>query len=78
LGKRVEIRVKDTGMGISSDNQKSLFAPFFRVKHSEVDAIVGTGLGMLITKQLIELMGGSIGVESIRGVGTHVVITLPK
>lgn len=78
LGKRVEIRVKDTGMGISADNQKSLFAPFFRVKHSEVDAIVGTGLGMLITKQLIELMGGSIGVESIKGVGTHVVITLPK
>jgi signal transduction histidine kinase len=77
-GSVVEIRVKDTGMGISAENQKNLFAPFFRVKRTEVDAIVGTGLGMWITKQLIELMKGSIGVESIKGVGTHIVITLPK
>jgi signal transduction histidine kinase len=75
---RVEIRVKDTGMGISAENQKNLFAPFFRVQIPEVDNTVGTGLGMWITKQLIELMGGSIAVESIKGVGTHVVVTLPK
>ena len=75
---RLEIRVKDTGMGISAENQKNLFAPFFRVQVVEVDNTVGTGLGMWITKQLIELMGGSIAVESIKGVGTHVVITLPK
>lgn len=75
---RVEIRVKDTGMGISADNQKNLFAPFFRVNNAAVDQTVGTGLGMWITKQLIELMNGSIGVESIHGVGTHIVVTLPK
>ncbi len=75
---RVEIRVKDTGMGIRAEDQKSLFAPFFRVQTDDVSKITGTGLGMWITKQLIELMGGSIGVESIRGVGTHVVVTLPK
>jgi len=75
---RVEIRVKDTGMGISAENQKNLFAPFFRVQIPEVDNTVGTGLGMWITKHLIELMGGSIAVESIKGVGTHVVVTLPK
>lgn len=75
---RVEIRVKDTGMGIASEDQKKLFAPFFRVSSSEVSSITGTGLGMWITKQLIELMKGSIGIESIKGVGTHVVITLPK
>jgi signal transduction histidine kinase len=78
LSDRIEVRVKDTGMGISADNQKNLFAPFFRVNSSEVNQITGTGLGMWITKQLIELMKGSIGVESIRGVGTHIVITLPK
>ncbi len=78
LQSRVEIRVKDTGMGISAENQKKLFAPFFRVNTTEVDAIVGTGLGMWITKQLVELMKGSIGVESIKGVGTHIVITFPK
>lgn len=75
---RVELRVKDTGMGISAENQKNLFAPFFRVADKDVDQTVGTGLGMWITKQLIELMGGSIAVESIKGVGTHVVVTLPK
>ncbi len=75
---RIEIRIKDTGMGISAENQKNLFAPFFRVESKEVRSITGTGLGMWITKQLIELMGGSIAVESIKGVGTHVIITLPK
>lgn len=75
---RVEIRVQDTGMGIAAEDQKELFAPFFRVESGDVSEVTGTGLGMWITKQLIELMGGSIGVESIRGVGTHVVITLPR
>jgi len=77
-GDRIEIRVKDTGMGISAENQKKLFAPFYRVVSDEVNQTVGTGLGMWITKQLIELMKGSIGVESIKGVGTHIVVTLPK
>ncbi len=75
---RIELRVKDTGMGISAENQKNLFAPFFRVENTEMEGTVGTGLGMWITKQLIELMKGSIAVESIRGVGTHIVVTLPK
>ena len=75
---RIEIRVKDTGMGISSENQKKMFAPFFRVEGEETASITGTGLGMWVTKQLVELMKGSIGVESIKGVGTHVVMTFPK
>lgn len=74
----VEIRVKDTGMGISAEDQKQLFAPFFRVENDDVSAITGTGLGMWITRQLIELMDAKIGVESIKGVGTHIVITLKK
>lgn len=74
----IEIRVKDTGMGISSEDQQKLFAPFFRVQSESVDQITGTGLGMWITRQLIELMGAKIGVESIKGVGTHIVITVPK
>lgn len=77
MADRIELRVKDTGMGISSENQKKLFAPFFRVAEKETEKITGTGLGMWITKQLVELMGGSIGVESIKGVGTHVVVTMP-
>jgi signal transduction histidine kinase len=76
--KTVEIRVQDTGMGISSEDQKKLFAPFFRVTDESMSTITGTGLGMWITKQLVELMGGTIGVESIKGIGTHIVVTLPK
>lgn len=76
--KNVVVRVQDTGMGISSEDQKKLFAPFFRVTNENMSTITGTGLGMWITKQLVELMGGTIGVESIKGVGTHVVVTLPK
>jgi signal transduction histidine kinase len=72
----LEIRVKDTGMGITAEDQQKMFNPFFRVKRSDVDAITGTGLGMWITKQLITLMYGTIGIESIRGVGTHIVIEL--
>ncbi len=75
---RVEVRVKDTGVGMSAEHQKQLFAPFFRIENTETEGTVGTGLGMWITKQLVELMNGSIAVESIKGVGTHVVVTLPK
>ncbi len=74
--KLLEVRIKDTGMGITADDQQKLFAPFFRVRSSSVEAITGTGLGMWITKQLVSIMGGTIAVESIRGVGTHVVMTL--
>ena len=72
----IEIRVKDTGMGIAATDQQKRFAPFFRVRSSDVEAITGTGLGMWITKQLVAIMGGTIAVESIQGVGTHVVVTL--
>ncbi len=68
------IRVKDTGMGISAEDQKKLFSPFARVGGVEKTTITGTGLGMWITKQMIELMNGTIAVESITGVGTHVVL----
>jgi len=72
----ITIRVKDTGMGISSEDQRKLFKPFARVGGVEQTATTGTGLGLWITKELIELLHGSISVESIKGVGTHVVLQL--
>lgn len=72
--KGIVIRVKDTGMGISADDQQKLFAPFSRVGGVEKTTTTGTGLGMWITKQMIEMLGGSIAVESIKDVGTHVVL----
>jgi signal transduction histidine kinase len=74
--KQLVILIKDTGTGISAEDQKKLFAPFVRVGGVDSSATTGTGLGMWITKQLVTLLNGDIGVESIKGVGTHIVITL--
>lgn len=74
-GKRHEVRIKDTGMGISAEDQKRLFAPYFRVSSEAMSTTSGTGLGMWITKRMIEEMKGTIDVESIKGVGTHIVVT---
>ncbi len=71
----VTVRIMDTGMGISAEDQKKLFAPFTRVGNVDSGTTTGTGLGMWITKQLIEILNGEIGVESIKGVGTHIVIS---
>ncbi|MEY3784305.1 MAG: hypothetical protein RLZZ230_627 [Candidatus Parcubacteria bacterium] len=70
----VTIRIKDTGMGISAADQQKLFAPFTRVGNVDSTNITGTGLGMWITKQLVTLLNGTVGIESIKGVGTHVVL----
>jgi signal transduction histidine kinase len=74
----VEIRIEDTGMGIAAEDQQKLFAPFFRVESDTTREIVGTGLGMWITKQLLEQMRAKVTVESIKGVGTHVIVRLPS
>jgi len=72
---RVAIRVKDTGIGIAPEYQKRLFEKFFRVKTKQTKSIQGTGLGLWITKQLVNLMKGSIAIESMIGTGTQVTIT---
>jgi CheY-like chemotaxis protein len=66
---RVRISVKDTGAGLSADQLAQLFQPFNRL--GQQDSVEeGTGIGLVVTKQLVELMGGVIGVESAVGVGT--------
>ncbi len=76
--RELEFRIKDTGAGISAENQKKLFTPFFRVQNDDTNVIVGTGLGMWITKRLVESQQGTIGIESIKNVGTNVVVSLPR
>lgn len=66
---RLRISVLDTGTGLNKEQQKHLFIPFERVG-AETTEIEGTGIGLVITKQLIEMMGGSIGVESQAGIGS--------
>ena len=65
----VRINVCDTGQGISKQNLKQLYEPFNRLG-AEKGKTEGTGIGLIITKQLIELMGGKLGVESTAGKGS--------
>ncbi len=66
------IKVKDTGHGISAEDQKRLFTAFTRVGNADKSTVTGSGLGMWITKQIVLLLGGDISIESIESVGTVV------
>lgn len=66
---RVRVSVRDTGAGLSADQLAQLFQPFNRLGQ-ETSAEEGTGIGLVVTKQLVGLMGGTIGVESTLGVGS--------
>ena len=70
-----EFRVKDNGIGMSAEFLKQIFAPFTRVNSSTVSGIQGTGLGMSITKNIVDMMGGTIKVSSQENVGTEVLMT---
>jgi len=78
VGGNVALRVSDTGMGISSEEQKKLFQKFYRIKSEETREITGTGLGLWITAELVKRMDATITVESIKGVGSHFIIVFPK
>ena len=69
-----EIRVKDTGIGMSREFAEKIFEPFERERTSTVSNIQGTGLGMAITKNIIDMMGGTIEVHTKQGEGTEFVI----
>lgn len=76
-GSTVSIRVRDTGIGISAEDQQKLFGKFFRVKSKETEDIRGTGLGLWIAAQVVSNMGGKISVESIKGKGTDFIVSFP-
>lgn len=71
-----EIRVKDTGIGMSQEFAKHIFEPFERERTSTVSRIQGTGLGMSISKNIIDMMGGTIDVYTEQGKGTEFIINL--
>ncbi len=71
-----EIRVKDTGIGMSEEFAKHIFEPFERERTSTVSGIQGTGLGMAITKNIVDTMGGTITLTTEKGKGSEFVICL--
>jgi PAS domain S-box-containing protein len=76
-GDEVHISVRDTGIGISEEDQPRLFSRFFRSEDPLVQDAPGTGLGLSITKSLVEMHGGRIWVESELGEGSTFTFTLP-
>lgn len=69
--------IADTGLGIPDEQQKHMFEKFFRVEHDDRKHIIGTGLGMYITKQYIEAMNGVLRFDSTHGKGTTFYFSLP-
>ena len=71
-----EIRVKDTGIGMSREFAQRIFDPFERERTSTVSRTQGTGLGMAITKNIVDMMGGMIEVQTEKGSGTEFIVRL--
>jgi signal transduction histidine kinase len=75
--KNLVLIIKDTGIGMTSKQREHLFEKFYRIKTEKTADIVGTGLGLWITKQIIELMKGTIMIDSMENVGTQVTLEFP-
>lgn len=71
------IRIADNGIGMSHDFLEHIFDPFERERTSTISGREGTGLGLAITKSLVEMMNGTVSVESVEGEGTTVRISIP-
>ena len=72
-----EFRIKDNGIGMSPEFAKKIFEPFERERTSTVSRIQGTGLGMAITKNIVDMMGGTIEVQTEQGKGSEFIIRVP-
>ena len=72
-----EFRIKDNGIGMSPEFAKKIFEPFERERTSTVSRIQGTGLGMAITKNIVDMMGGTIEVQTAQGKGSEFIICVP-
>jgi two-component system, sensor histidine kinase and response regulator len=76
-GPTLSIKIEDTGIGISEEDMDKLFKEFTRIKNAETREITGSGLGLSITKRMVEQYGGKIDVKSKTGIGSTFTVTLP-
>lgn len=74
----IRIEVKDTGIGIDADFLPRLFEPFEQESTGPSRSYEGSGLGLAVARQFVELMGGTIHVNSVKGEGTHFIVDLPR
>jgi signal transduction histidine kinase len=74
----VKIKVRDSGIGMSPEDQEKVFDEFFRVRNEETANIVGTGLGLTIVKRLVAMHNGAVAVASAPGKGSEFTVTLPR
>ena len=72
-----EFRIKDNGIGMSQEFAKKIFEPFERERTSTISRIQGTGLGMAITKNIVDMMGGTIEVQTAQGKGSEFIVRVP-
>jgi signal transduction histidine kinase len=76
-GEYMEIKIADTGVGISTDELPKIFDKFYRVKHPKTRQVIGTGLGLAIVKGIVDAHHGTIDVESVVDKGTTFRILFP-
>ncbi len=72
-----EIRIKDQGIGIAKEHQKKIFQRLYQVSEPGGRTYPGLGIGLYISKEIVEQHGGTIEVESSRGKGSTFIVTLP-
>ena len=75
---RVSIRVRDTGLGIREEDLPRIFEKFYRSDDNEIQKLAGHGLGLSLTREIVELHGGSIEVQTEPGVGSEFTIVLRR
>ena len=77
VGDGKALHIKDNGIGIPKESLNRIFERFYRVDKARSRDIGGTGLGLAITKHMVKSLGGTIEVESILGVGSDFIVTIP-
>ena len=75
-GYKLEFKIKDSGIGMSKEGLEKLFKPFSQADSSSTRKYGGTGLGLAISKSIVEMMGGTIRVQSVEGSGTTFIFTV--
>jgi signal transduction histidine kinase len=78
LAGKIQIKVKDTGIGMTTEESAQLFQEFVRIKNTKTKNITGSGLGLSIVKKLVELSEGEVAVESTPDMGSTFTVIFPK